>query len=53
MKWAQVLHWSMVEFTLTKWPDLFRIEYVGALYHVISHGNRREDIFQDDEGRLI
>ncbi len=30
-----------------------RIEYAGALYHVTSHGNRHEDIFVDDEDRLI
>ena len=26
-----------------------RIEYAGALYHVTSRGDRREDIFVDDE----
>lgn len=30
-----------------------RIEYAGALYHVTSRGNRRENIFADDEDRLI
>jgi putative transposase len=25
-----------------------RIEYAGALYHVTSRGDRREDIFVDD-----
>jgi len=30
-----------------------RIEYAGALYHVTSRGDRREDIFVDDEDRLI
>jgi len=30
-----------------------RIEYAGALYHVISRGDRREDIVVDDEDRLI
>ena len=30
-----------------------RIEYAGALYHVTSRGNRREDIFVDDADRLI
>jgi putative transposase len=28
-----------------------RIEYAGALYHVTSRGNRREDIYLDDEDR--
>ena len=25
-----------------------RIEYAGALYHVTSRGDRREDIYEDD-----
>lgn len=28
-----------------------RIEFSGALYHVTSRGDRREDIFEDDEDR--
>jgi len=30
-----------------------RIEYAGALYHVTSRGDRREDIFFDDDDRAI
>ena len=30
-----------------------RIEYAGALYHVTSRGDRREDIYHDDQDRLI
>ncbi|MDJ0806573.1 MAG: transposase [Gammaproteobacteria bacterium] len=30
-----------------------RIEYAGALYHVTSRGDRREDIYRDDEDREI
>lgn len=30
-----------------------RIEYAGALYHVTSRGDRREDIFLDDDDRLV
>ncbi len=30
-----------------------RIEYAGALYHVTSRGDRREDIYHDDADRLI
>ena len=30
-----------------------RIEYPGALYHVTSRGNRREDIYLDRGDRLI
>lgn len=29
-----------------------RIEYAGALYHVTSRGDRREDIFLNNEDRL-
>jgi hypothetical protein len=25
-----------------------RVEYAGAIYHVMSRGDRREDIFVDD-----
>jgi len=28
-----------------------RIEFPHALYHVTSRGDRREDIFEDDEDR--
>ncbi len=28
-----------------------RIEYAGALYHITARGNRREDIFYDDQER--
>lgn len=30
-----------------------RIEYEGAVYHITSRGNARQDIFLDDEDRLI
>ena len=30
-----------------------RIEFDGALYHVTSRGNKREDIYLDDIDRLI
>ena len=29
-----------------------RIEFAGALYHVTSRGDRREDIYEDDTDRL-
>ena len=32
-------------------PRKVRIEYPGAIYHVMSRGDRREDIFVDDEDR--
>jgi hypothetical protein len=28
-----------------------RIEYPGAIYHVLNRGDRREDIFRDDQDR--
>ena len=28
-----------------------RIEYPGAMYHVLNRGDQREDIFRDDEDR--
>jgi len=33
-------------------PRKLRIEYPGAVYHVMNRGDRREDIFRDDEDRL-
>ena len=30
----------------------WRIEYEGGLYHVLSRGNERRDIFRDDDDRL-
>lgn len=30
-----------------------RIEYAGALYHVTSRGDRRENIFEDGEDRVV
>jgi len=32
-------------------PRKLRIEYPGAIYHVINRGDRREDIFRDDADR--
>ena len=32
-------------------PRPLRIEYAGAIYHVMNRGDRREDIFEDDEDR--
>lgn len=29
-----------------------RIEFSGALYHVTSRGDRRENIYEDDEDRI-
>jgi len=31
----------------------WRIEYEGALYHVLSRGNERRDIFLDDDDRTM
>ena len=32
-------------------PRKLRIEYAGAMYHVMSRGDRREGIFLDDVDR--
>jgi hypothetical protein len=32
-------------------PRKMRVEYPGAIYHVMSRGDRREDIFLDDIDR--
>jgi len=32
-------------------PRKLRMEYAGAIYHVINRGDRREDIFRDQEDR--
>ena len=29
-------------------PRQLRIQYPGAIYHILSRGDRREDIFHDD-----
>ena len=29
-------------------PRRVRIQFEGAIYHVMCRGNRREDIFEDD-----
>ena len=32
-------------------PRKLRVEYLGAIYHVMNRGDRREPIFRDDEDR--
>jgi hypothetical protein len=32
-------------------PRKLRVEYPGAMYHLMSRGNRREDLFFDDVDR--
>ena len=32
-------------------PRPLRLEYAGAMYHVMNRGDRREDIFKDDQDR--
>jgi putative transposase len=34
-------------------PRPLRVEYPGALYHVVSRGNRREAIFIEDTDREL
>jgi len=30
-----------------------RLEYPGAIYHVMNRGDRREPIFRDDRDRVV
>jgi len=30
-----------------------RVEYAGAIYHVMNRGDRREPIFKDDQDREV
>ena len=32
-------------------PRKLRIEYPGAMYHVMNRGDQRENIFRDDQDR--
>jgi hypothetical protein len=32
-------------------PRKLRLEYAGAIYHVMNRGNRRENIFRDETDR--
>ena len=32
-------------------PRKLRVQYPGALYHLMNRGDRREDIFEDDQDR--
>ena len=34
-------------------PRKLRVEYPGAIYHVMNRGDRREDIFKDDQDREL
>jgi len=29
-----------------------RVQYPGAVYHIMNRGDRREDIFEDDADRV-
>ena len=33
-------------------PRMLRVEYPGAIYHLMSRGDRREDIFYDEVDRI-
>ena len=30
-----------------------RVQYEGAIYHIMNRGDRREDIFHDDDDRRL
>ena len=40
-----VIHFSVM-------PRQLRLEYEGAIYHVMARGNRRQSIYRDDRDRL-
>jgi hypothetical protein len=33
-------------------PRKIRVEYPGAIYHIMSRGDRQEDIFHDEYNRI-
>lgn len=33
-------------------PHKLRVEFPGAIYHVMSRGDRREEIFRDEQDRM-
>jgi REP element-mobilizing transposase RayT len=39
-------------FMLSRMARKLRLEYPGAIYHVMNRGDRREPIFQDDQDRM-
>jgi len=51
-EWGQVFPYRTTHDNVQKMARPLRLEYKGALYHVTSRGDRREDIFEDDEDRL-
>src|ERR1700727_1842998 len=57
--WCQSSLFALFQLTATRpvgqscsVPRKLRMEYPGAIYHVINRGDRREDIFRHDEDRL-
>src|SRR6185437_4163044 len=47
------LTWSTRESILSAMARKLRVEYPGAIYHVMNRGDRREPIFRDDDDRRI
>ena len=45
------LTWAGKADTLGSMPRAMRVEYPGAIYHVMDRGDRREDIFVNDVDR--
>lgn len=41
-----------VTVAFTSMPRKLRLQYPGAIYHLMNRGDQREDIFKDDEDRL-
>lgn len=43
----------MVRGTLVSMARRLRVEYPGAVYHLMNRGDRREPIFKDDDDREL
>ncbi len=44
-----VLTHSFLSGTVPRMARKRRLEFAGAVYHVLNRGDRREDIFEDDQ----
>src|SRR5256714_4262801 len=53
-KWSFITIDSHVALCFSCWnmPRKLRVQYPGAIYHVMNRGDRREPIFVDDQDRV-
>jgi len=47
----QILTESAVAYQFPTMPRSIRMQFPGAFYHVMAHGNRRETVLHDDDDR--